>query len=175
MGKKKIFKMLKVSRNKEYIPLRYFSYPEKKFCFNFDSKKSGRRKFLFDSILLSNLISVHHPGTCGLIGTISEEDYKKDTSELVNLAEEVTALAKGADGREKKITSLRVGINNWVAKYRREPNFAGRPSYSNMYSVVNALSGHFNNFGTSAPIPKKRLDRIIQELDQCSLLLSKNR
>lgn len=30
----------------------------------------------------------------------------------------------------------------------------------NTYSVVNALSGHFNSFGASAPIPKKRLDRI---------------
>merc|ERR1712113_371002 len=128
-----------------------------------------------ERIPLSNLIIIHHPATGGFMSVISEEDYKKDTSELVNLAEEVTALAKEADGRENKINYLRIEINNWVAKYRREPNFAGRPSYSNMYSVVNALSGHFNNFGTSAPIPKKRLDRIIQELDQCSLLLSKNR
>jgi len=31
---------------------------------------------------------------------------------------------------------------------------------SNTYSVLNALAGHYNSFGTTAPIPKKRLERI---------------
>merc|ERR1719221_914217 len=93
--------MLKINKNKEHNPLRHFSYPVKKVCFTLSSKKFGRRKFLFNFILLSNLIIVHHPATCGLISGISEEDYKKDTSELVNLAEEVTALTKEADGRKK--------------------------------------------------------------------------
>lgn len=31
---------------------------------------------------------------------------------------------------------------------------------SNTYSVLNALAGHYNSFGATAPIPKKRLDRI---------------
>ena len=33
---------------------------------------------------------------------------------------------------------------------------------SNMYSALNAIAGHYNNFGTTAPIPKKRLDRLIK-------------
>jgi hypothetical protein len=33
---------------------------------------------------------------------------------------------------------------------------------SNTYTVLNALAGHFNSFGPSAPIPKKRLDRIVK-------------
>lgn len=31
---------------------------------------------------------------------------------------------------------------------------------STTYSAVNALAGHFNSFGLTAPVPKKRLDRI---------------
>lgn len=34
------------------------------------------------------------------------------------------------------------------------------PYCSNTYSALNALAGHFNSFGATAPIPKKRLDRL---------------
>ena len=41
--------------------------------------------------------------------------------------------------------------------------FAARSALcSNMYSALNAIAGHYNNFGTTAPIPKKRLDRLIK-------------
>lgn len=30
----------------------------------------------------------------------------------------------------------------------------------NTYSALNALAGHYNSFGPTAPIPKKRLDRL---------------
>jgi photosystem II Psb27 protein len=62
-----------------------------------------------------------------------------------------------------------------VAKYRRDDRFAGKPSYGNMYSVLNAISGHYNSFGPEAPIPKKRLERINKELSDAEKLLSRNR
>lgn len=71
--------------------------------------------------------------------------------------------------------SLRKDINTWVATYRREPRVSGRPSYGNTYSALNALAGHFNNFGSQAPIPKKRLERLVKELDDASLFLSRGR
>jgi len=43
-----------------------------------------------------------------------------------------------------------------------------------MYSVLNAISGHYNSFGPEAPIPRKLLDRITKELD-AERLLARNR
>merc|ERR1711964_133269 len=106
---------------------------------------------------------------------ITEDEYRNDTSKLAELVKEVSSLPKDGEGKEDKVGLLRTAINSWVAKYRREPKFAGRPSYSNMYSAVNALSGHYNNFGPTAPIPKKRLERVLQELDMSSSLLLKGR
>merc|ERR1711907_848547 len=105
------------------------------------------------------------------------EEYQNETNSLANLAKEVSTMPKNADGKEQKVVSLKTEINRWVAKYRREAKFGGRPSYNNMYSAVNALSGHFNTFGSSAPVPKKRLDRVlyVKELDQTSLFLSRGR
>ena len=53
-----------------------------------------------------------------------------------------------------------------MANYRRDDRFAGKPSFSNLYSAVNALAGHYNSFGPTARIPKKRLDRVVDELAQ---------
>jgi photosystem II Psb27 protein len=68
-----------------------------------------------------------------------------------------------------------LAVRRWVAKYRRDDRFAGKPSYSNMYSVLNAISGHYNSFGPEAPIPKKRLDRITKELADAEKLLARDR
>lgn len=51
-------------------------------------------------------------------------------------------------------------------RMRAEPPFV-RPQppgcpLRNTYSALNALAGHYNSFGTSAPIPKKRLDRLVK-------------
>lgn len=36
----------------------------------------------------------------------------------------------------------------------------------NTYSALNALAGHYNSFGATAPIPKKRLDRLTKVMPQ---------
>jgi len=70
---------------------------------------------------------------------------------------------------------VRDDINTWVARYRRNTKYGGRPSYSNTYSVCNALAGHYNSFGNEAAIPKKRLERMVKELADAELLLSRGR
>lgn len=129
----------------------------------------------------------------------------------------------------RRLVQLRKDINSWVAKYRRDTNFSGKPSYrcastrgastvlaralwqtpppllrrqrpalarqahcccaaltwpapdalhsahdnhshaarSNTYSALNALAGHYNSFGPTAPIPKKRLDRLTKVRSGC--------
>eukprot|EP00746_Dinoflagellata_sp_MGD_P145893 gnl/MRDRNA2_/MRDRNA2_78453_c0_seq1.p1 gnl/MRDRNA2_/MRDRNA2_78453_c0~~gnl/MRDRNA2_/MRDRNA2_78453_c0_seq1.p1 ORF type:complete len:167 (+),score=5.91 gnl/MRDRNA2_/MRDRNA2_78453_c0_seq1:30-503(+) len=135
----------------------------------------GRRE------IISGLMSIYQTNIAdkvskaGFLGGISEDEYQNETYSLANLAKEVSTMQKDTSGKEQKVDSLKTEINRWVAKYRREPKFGGRPSYNNMYSAVNALSGHFNTFGPSAPVPKKRLDRVIYELDQASLFLSRGR
>ena len=60
------------------------------------------------------------------------------------------------------MNAVRGEINSWVARYRRDTTFSGRPSYGNTYSAVNALAGHLNSFGPTAPLPKKRLERLVK-------------
>jgi photosystem II Psb27 protein len=41
----------------------------------------------------------------------------------------VLELPKGDASADAKVKDLRTDINKWVAKYRREPKFSGKPSY----------------------------------------------
>lgn len=70
---------------------------------------------------------------------------------------------------------MRDQINAWVATYRRDQKFSGRPSFGNTYSALNALTGHYNSFGTQAPIPKKRLERLNKELVDAATFLERGR
>ena len=73
------------------------------------------------------------------------------------------------------IEKTRQLTNAWVAKYRRDKGITGRPSYGNVYSALNAVSGHYNNFGTKYPLPAKRKDRVMQEFGTAEIALSRGR
>ena len=48
-------------------------------------------------------------------------------------------------------------------------------NYRNTYTALNALAGHFNSYGLSQPLPKKRLERIQKELDDATKMLARGR
>ena len=45
----------------------------------------------------------------------------------------------------------------------------------NTYSALNAVAGHYNSFGADTPLPKKRFDRVVKELDDADKLLARGR
>lgn len=92
----------------------------------------------------------------------ADQIFASDTTDLAKKAKQ-TITTNPPD--EEAVSALRGSISKYIAKYRREKKYSARPSYSNMYSAVNAIAGHYNSFGASAPIPKKRLERVVQELD----------
>ena len=63
-------------------------------------------------------------------------------------------LPANSDEKAAAIEKTRKLTNDWVARYRRDKGITGRPSYGNVYSALNAVSGHYNNFGTKYPFPR---------------------
>uniref|UniRef100_A0A0D6R7Q6 Uncharacterized protein n=1 Tax=Araucaria cunninghamii TaxID=56994 RepID=A0A0D6R7Q6_ARACU len=104
-----------------------------------------------------------------------EEDYAKETKEVIERVRSTIDMDKADPNTSTAVAVLRETSNNWVAKYRREKQLAGKPSFSNMYSVLNAISGHYISFGPSAPIPAKRKARILEEMDTAEKALSRGR
>jgi len=109
------------------------------------------------------------------IGEKSDAKYEEDTMAVIAQVREVLDFPMGAEGREQSIEKTRALTNEWVARYRRSGDYSGRPSYGLTYSALNAVSGHFNNFGTKYPFPVKRKDRVFEELTSAETQISRGR
>ncbi|KAH9547763.1 hypothetical protein CY35_11G052300 [Sphagnum magellanicum] len=103
------------------------------------------------------------------------EDYKNETQEVIDQVKATLELDKTDPRKAEAVANLRHISNDWVAKYRRDKKVAGKPSFSNMYSVVNAIAGHYISFGPTYPIPVKRRDRILDEVKDAEKALSRGR
>ena len=73
------------------------------------------------------------------------------------------------------VAELRETSNSWVAKYRREKNLLAKVSFRDIYSAINAVSGHYVSFGPTAPIPAKRKARILEEVEAAEKNLLRGR
>ena len=96
-------------------------------------------------------------------------------SAVVAAVRAAVTLEPGSPERAAAVAAIRAATNSWVAKYRRDNSFSGKPSYGNTYSALNAVAGHINSFGPEAALPKKRLERVLKELDDADKLIGRGR
>lgn len=105
----------------------------------------------------------------------SDEEYTNETSEVINKVRSTINMDKSDPNVAAAVAELREAANSWVAKYRREKDLLGRPSFRDVYSALNAVSGHYISFGPTAPIPAKRKARILEEMDTAEKALLRGR
>ncbi|KAJ6810834.1 photosystem II 11 kD protein [Iris pallida] len=104
-----------------------------------------------------------------------DEEYTKETSEVIGKVRTTIGLDKADPNVASAVAELREASNSWVAKYRREKSLLGRASFRDVYSALNAVSGHYISFGPTAPIPAKRKTRILEEVDTAEKALIRGR
>ncbi|KAI8103527.1 hypothetical protein M9435_004864 [Picochlorum sp. BPE23] len=109
------------------------------------------------------------------IGEDRSAEYTEETQQVIDGIRSALEKEPNTDEREKAMGELKDISVKWVSKYRRDPKFAGRPSYSQMYSAVNALDGQLVSFGLKANFPKKRLDRMMKSVDDAERQLKRGR
>ncbi|KAJ8618169.1 hypothetical protein MRB53_014355 [Persea americana] len=135
-------------------------------------RQPSRREFTTSiaSILLSPLLLPVYPSLAQ-----SDEEYVKETEEVINKVRSTINMDKTDPYVASAVADLREASNSWVAKYRREKSLLGRASFRDMYSALNAVSGHYISFGPTAPIPAKRRARILEEIDTAEKALQRGR
>ncbi|XP_057954626.1 photosystem II repair protein PSB27-H1, chloroplastic [Malania oleifera] len=105
----------------------------------------------------------------------SDEEYAKETGEVINKVRTTISMDKNDPNVAAAVAELRETSNFWVAKYRREKSLLGRASFRDIYSALNAVSGHYISFGPTAPIPAKRKARILEEVETAEKALQRGR
>ena len=140
---------------------------------------SSRREVVFQAaaaFAAVAAVSTPQPASAFLgFGEDKNKLYTDDTSAVIEQVRTTIQLPMGDEGRAASIEKTRTMTNQWVAKYRRNKGISGKPSYGNVYSGLNAVSGHFNNFGTKYPLTAKRLERVLKEFSDAELALSRGR
>lgn len=105
----------------------------------------------------------------------SDDEYVKETAEAIEKIRTTLTLDKNDPNIAAAVSELRDISNGWVAKYRKEKTLLSRSSFREMYSALNAVSGHYISFGPTAPMPAKRKQRILEEMDTAEKALSRGR
>ncbi|CAI8592628.1 unnamed protein product [Vicia faba] len=105
----------------------------------------------------------------------SDEEYVKETEEVISKLRTTITMDKNDPNVSTAVAELRENSNSWVAKYRREKALLARTSFRDMYSALNAVSGHYISFGPTAPIPAKRRARILEEVEVAEKSLKRGR
>ncbi|CAH9126811.1 unnamed protein product [Cuscuta epithymum] len=133
---------------------------------------SSRREFISLSagIFCSSTLAAALPARAA-----SDEEYVKETTEVIGKVRSTMGKEKGDPDIVDAVADLRQASNSWVAKYRREKALLGRPSFRDIYSALNAVSGHYISFGPTAPIPAKKKQRILEEVETAEKALQRGR
>ncbi|XP_022748898.1 photosystem II repair protein PSB27-H1, chloroplastic-like [Durio zibethinus] len=92
----------------------------------------------------------------------SDEEYVKEAADVINKVRSTVNMDKNNPNVASAVAELREMSNSWVAKYRREKAFLGRVSFRDIYSALNAVSGHYISFRPTTPILAKRKARILE-------------
>lgn len=109
------------------------------------------------------------------IGEDPSAKYIESTQTMIDSIRAALELPANTDEREAAMAGVKKQTVAWVSAYRRDPKFAGRPSFSQMYSAVNALDGQLVSFGLKANFPAKRLDRMMKSIDDAERALKRGR
>ncbi|XP_076947515.1 photosystem II repair protein PSB27-H1, chloroplastic-like [Bidens hawaiensis] len=132
-----------------------------------------RRTFLsLSAVIALSTITASIPAAAW---AASDEEYTKETQEVIAKVRTTINMDKTDPNIAAAVAELRETSNSWVAKYRREKSLLGRLSFRDMYSALNAVSGHYVSFGPTSPIPAKRKTRILEEMDSAEKALLRGR
>eukprot|EP00954_Amorphochlora_amoebiformis_P027111 1383385-Amorphochlora_amoeboformis.AAC.2 len=133
---------------------------------------SGRRQALGQIAIAT--VATPLAANAGLFGPPQREVYEKETSAFLKQLKDTLAMPSDDEGKKDAVLALKTEGNRWVAKWRNS-KMSSSPSFGNLYSVVNAVNGHYNTFGPNSNLPKKRMARVDKEIEDANKYLLKGR
>ncbi|CEM34402.1 unnamed protein product [Vitrella brassicaformis CCMP3155] len=106
---------------------------------------------------------------------ISKKNYKDDARQVLNHMKYATLQVKGDPDMELINEGLKKEMTDFFSYYRRFNAVSGRTSFSNMYTAINVMAGHYQSYGYKVPLPEKRRKRLMQEFAMIERDLNRGR
>lgn len=86
-----------------------------------------------------------------------------------------TNMEKGEPNMGDIALNCKKEMVEFVANYRRSSNINGKLSYSNLYTSISVLAGHYASYGPKFPVPEKRRKRLLQEYTDIERAIKRQR
>jgi len=98
--------------------------------------------------------------------------YSQDTLTVVDNLRKAIAIDENAPDKAEVQSLARQQINDYISRYRREPNSSSLRSFTTMQTAMNSIAGYYTSYG-SRPLPDKLKNRLEQEFQQVELAIKR--
>ena len=122
------------------------------------------------AIVLVVFVAVGSVGCGANVASTLTGDYSKDTIALIDTMRDALNLPDGSDEQASAQAQARQIINDYAARYRRDPAASGLASFTTVRTALNSLAGHYASY-PNRPVPQKLKDRLEREFKQVELAL----
>jgi len=118
-------------------------------------------------VLVVGLTGCSGTGPSGLSGT-----YGEDALALVETLRTAISLPNDAPDKAEAQAQAKRMINDFAARYQRDPSLAKLSSYTTIRTALNSLAGHYSSY-PNRPVPEKLKQRLEQEFAQVEAALKR--
>ncbi len=127
--------------------------------------------------LFSSLLGLFLAATLFLVGCSQDPaalsgDYRQDTLMVIDSLTNAIELPEDDADKSAAQAVARKQINEFVARYRRDPKTEGLASFMTMGTALNSLAGHYNSY-PNRPVPEKLKNRLSQEFKAAKIALKR--
>lgn len=126
--------------------------------------------------LVSRLLALVLVVVIGLTGCSNPTgltgNYSQDTLTVLNNLRTAIDIDQNAANKDEVQSLARQQINEYISRYRRQPQSSGLRSFTTMQTAMNALAGYYTSYG-NRPIPDKLKNRLEQEFKQVELSIKR--
>jgi photosystem II Psb27 protein len=98
--------------------------------------------------------------------------YSQDTLTVVDNLRKAIAIDENAPDKAEVQSLARQQINDYISRYRREPNSSSLRSFTTMQTAMNSIAGYYTSYG-SRPLPDKLKNRLEQEFQHVELAIKR--
>ncbi|CAN0361746.1 unnamed protein product [Pylaiella littoralis] len=103
------------------------------------------------------------------------KQYYPDAAKMVRHMRYCTNMEKGDPNMSDIALNCKKEMVEFVSNYRRSPTINGKLSYSNLYTSISVLAGHYASYGPKFPVPEKRRKRLLQEFTDIERAIKRQR
>lgn len=130
-------------------------------------------KRLFSSLLSLVLVASLFLVSCSAPPpNLLSGEYRQDIVTVIDTLTTALELPEDSSDKAAAQDTARAEINEFISRYRRDPEVAGLASFLTMGTALNGLASHYSAY-PNRPVPEKLKQRIAQEFKQAKIALKR--